>query len=138
MNEYNTVVKDNKLQIKDLMKNRQEIKVGIAELRVETNDTNNDIKKVQKVNQKLISQIDNEIEQGNKKMDEVDKYRELISMVNEKTNSKHQGYKQNKSTLKHRVKELNDNILDLQTDIGDLHQEIHDTKDLGIFRNIYF
>lgn len=138
MDEYNSVVKDNKLQIKDLMNQRQQVKVEIAGLRVETNDTNNDIKKVQKANSKLIAQIDSEIEQGNKTMDEVDNYRQLISMVNERIRTKHEGYKQTKSTLKHRVKQLNDEILGMQTDIGDLHQEIHDTKDLGIFLNNYF
>jgi len=31
--------------------------------------------------------------------------------------------------LKNRVKELKDNILDLQTDIGEFHQEIQETNE---------
>ena len=130
MSEYNSVVNDNKTQIRDLIAQKQEIKIEIAETRVETNDTNTDIQKIQKANKKLISQIESEIDQGNKIMDEVDHYHQLIKMVQERTQKKNETYKQTKSNLKYRHKDLKDEILGLQTDIGDLSQEINDTKDL--------
>jgi hypothetical protein len=89
---------------------------------------------VHKASKKVMALIDSQIEQGDKTMNEVDNLHQIISMVNERMHKKDKKYKQDNSKMKYRIKQLKDDVLGLRTDVGDLHQEIRDTKDLGNFR----
>jgi rhamnogalacturonyl hydrolase YesR len=94
---------------------------------------NIEIKKVQKASKKVMSLIDSQIEKGGKTMNEVNYLAQIISMVNQRIHKKDKEYRKDKSKMRHKIKQLKDDVLGLRTDVGDLHQEIRDTKDLGNF-----
>lgn len=88
----------------------------IAEIKVETADTLNEIKRIGESSHKISLAVMKEYEEGEKISADFEDLKNLVSLVQERIAQKQQEVKNEKNIMKNRVKELKDNILSL--DIG--------------------
>jgi len=93
MAQYDSVVSNNKQNIKTLIKTKQSIKIQMAEMAVETADTHNDLKKINESSHKFTNEIIKESQRRNKLIDELENMQELINLVYQRRESRLQEHK---------------------------------------------
>jgi len=93
MHEYSKIVLENKGQVKNLLRQKRDTKISIAEDRIEIVDTAKEREKLQEQGRRLSMMIDKENQENRKNINDLNELNCLLQIVNERVQKRNKEYK---------------------------------------------
>ena len=93
MHEYSKIVLENKGQVKNLLRQKRDTKISIAEDRIEIVDTVKESEKLKEQGRRLSMMIDKENQENRKNINDLNELNCLLQIVNERVQKRNKEYK---------------------------------------------